>query len=519
MKQLSVIILILLLNQGCSLKEPSGTKEKYQPAIHFSPGKVWTSDAIGLVSEGSDYHLFYQFLSDSSDFGKLEWGHARSKDLIDWQHEMKITLPDNLSEVLLSTTVVDVRNTSGLGKDGKAPWVALALLHKNEDHFAGVIDFNNLALVFSLDNGQTWSKHNSKSNFTISDLQECKFPRLIWHDESRKWIMVGSRNDRVSFYSSTDLINWAFESDFGAGQGSHIGSWEYVDFFRLRVNGENETKWILGVSVDQGALNGGSGIQYFPGNFDGHEFEFIGEKPKWVDYGKDNYAGITCQDSASGRTLFVGWMNNWQYANLIPATGWRGILTFPRELSLVKKHNEYLLNAQPARELQTIPQDKKELQETEIEGLVELHHDFETPIELKLNFNTSNMTQFGFAEKFGIELSNATGEKMIIGYNNLEKYFFIDRLNAGNFIESPDFNWVNYAPYMENESLMDWHLIIDGSSVELFAKNGLIVMTERIFPTEAFNSIKLFADHGKIKLTNGYISQPKSNKTNLNNTR
>jgi fructan beta-fructosidase len=129
------------------------------------------------------------------------------------------------------------------------------------------------------------------------------------------------------------------------------------------------------------------------------------------------------------------------------------------------------------------------------------------------------MTQFGFAEKFGIELSNATGEKMIIGYNNLEKYFFIDRLNAGNFIESPDFNWVNYAPYMENESLMDWHLIIDGSSVELFAKNGLIVMTERIFPTEAFNSIKLFADHGKIKLTNGYISQPKSNKTNLNNTR
>lgn len=507
MKQYPIIFLLLILFSGCSRKKPLATFDKYQPVLHFSPGKVWNSDVIGLVSEGGLFHLFYQIIPENSKSGKLEWKRTSSQNLIDWKMDESPKLPNGIGEVLFSSVVVDAKNTSGLGKDGKAPWVALASEPAQDELQKNVVDFSSLALVYSIDSGKNWIKSQSLPNSNRSGLGKCRFPKISWNNEIKKWIMVGSKGDHVSFYSSFDLLNWTFESDFGANNGAHGGVWESVDLFTLEVNGLKETKWVLAVSIDNGTLNGGSGIQYFVGNFDGHQFEYTGEKPKWFDYGKDNYAGITCHDTKEGRRIFLGWMNNWQYANLIPPSNWRGVLTIPRELLLTKSYGDYLMNTQPVRELQQIKNQTKAIKEAEISGFVDLASDFDMPLDLSLNYNMGNKTQLGFAERFGLELSNDKGEKYTVGYDNLEKFFYVDRMNAGNHLASKDFNWINYAPYMENGDSLDLRLIIDVASVELFAKNGLIVMSERVFPTEPFNHAKLFAEHGKITLFGATISK------------
>ena len=507
MKQYPIIFLLLILSFGCSQKKPSATFEKYQPVVHFSPGKVWNSDVMGLVSEGGRFHLFYQVIPENSKSGKLEWKRASSENLIDWNRNESLNLPEGAEGILFSSVVVDAQNTSGLGKDGKAPWVALASEPAKDELQKNVVDFGSLALVYSIDGGQNWTKSPSLPNSNPSGLEKCRFPRISWNDEIKKWILVGSKGDHVAFYSSPDLLSWTFESDFGTTRGAHGGVWESVDLFKLEVKGSDETQWVLAVSIDNGTLNGGSGTQYFVGNFDGHQFEYTGEKPKWFDYGKDNYAGITCQDIKYGRRIFLGWMNNWQYANLIPATEWRGVLTIPRELQLTKSYGDYLMNTQPVSELQQIHSKTMAIKETEISGFAELSPDLELPLELNLNFDMTNKTQMGFATRFGLELSNEKGGKFTVGYDNLEKFFYVDRMNAGNQLASKDFNWINYAPYMENGDSLDLRLIIDASSVELFAKNGLIVMSERVFPKEPFNHVKLFAEHGKVSLTGGIIKK------------
>ena len=65
------------------------------------------------------------------------------------------------------------------------------------------------------------------------------------------------------------------------------------------------------VSINPGGPNGGSATQYFVGDFDGHVFTPEGIKTKWVDYGKDNYAGVTWSNvpGEDGRRLFMGWLN------------------------------------------------------------------------------------------------------------------------------------------------------------------------------------------------------------------
>ncbi len=57
----------------------------------------------------------------------------------------------------------------------------------------------------------------------------------------------------------------------------------------------------------------------------------------WIDYGKDNYAGVTWSNipDSDGRKLFMGWMSNWLYAQEVPTETWRSAMTVAREAALL----------------------------------------------------------------------------------------------------------------------------------------------------------------------------------------
>jgi sucrose-6-phosphate hydrolase SacC (GH32 family) len=168
--------------------------------------------------------------------------------------------------------------------------------------------------------------------------------------------MILAVDDHVELYGSKNLTSWAKLSEFGKTYGAHGGVWECPDLFPLSVNGGQ--KWVLLLSINPGGIHGGSATQYFIGNFDGKTFTSDNppDKTLWLDYGKDNYAGVTWANipPSDGRRIFMGWMSNWEYANVVPTSPWRSAMTIPRELSLRQLPEGIRLVARPVKELAAI---------------------------------------------------------------------------------------------------------------------------------------------------------------------
>ncbi|WP_372776713.1 glycoside hydrolase family 32 protein [Mangrovibacterium sp.] len=485
--------------------EATDANEPYRPQVHFTPDSMWMNDPNGMVYYDGEYHLFYQYFPDSTIWGPMHWGHAISTDLVHWERMPTALYPDSLGWIFSGSAVADVNNTSGLGTAENPPLVAIYTYHNRSLEDSGVDTFEYQGLAYSIDKGRSWTKYEYNPILPNPGIRDFRDPKVIWHEESSRWIMILAAQDRVHLYSSADLLEWEYESDFGQNIGAHGGVWECPDLFPMPAG--DTTKWVMLVSINPGGPNGGSATQYFVGDFDGHAFTSEGIKTKWVDYGKDNYAGVSWSNvpEEDGRRLFIGWMNNWQYADQIPTGKWRGAMTVARELELVEVYNNYLLVSKPVEELQSIRGREEQLKPENVSGEMEIKKTFEFPIEIRLHFDTKNSTSVNFAERFGIALSNASNEKLLIGYDNLNKLFFIDRSAAGWESPNKEFGGVHFAPYINNDPILDMHLIIDRSSVELFAKGGLVSMTEQFFASQPFSSVSLFAEHGEVTLSEGRV--------------
>ena len=127
--------------------------------------------------------------------------------------------------------------------------------------------------------------------------------------------------------------------------------WECPDLIKVKMEGTNEYHWILIISSGS-QYEGFTGMQYFIGDFDGDRFivDKPPNNPRWLDYGKDYYAAISYNNLPEGHApVMIGWINNWRYANTIPTSPWRGMMSIPRELSLEKRNGEIVLIQKPTQ--------------------------------------------------------------------------------------------------------------------------------------------------------------------------
>lgn len=446
-------------------------KDLYRPQIHYSAQSHIINDPNGLFYYEGEYHLMYQYNINNH----IHWGHGISCDLVHWKHMPAALAPDTIGQIWSGSAVVDWENTSGL-QCGREKVIA-ALFTYNEH----VDSQQSQGLAYSNDRGRTWEKYGQNPVLTSKGNPDFRDPKVFWFADDNCWIMVLACGDHVQFYRSANLINWEFAGEFGLKDGSHEGIWECPDLFKIPVeNCPGEYRWILLVSVNNGAPAGGTGMQYFVGSFDGKKFinDYKEEKVLWLDYGKDFYAGVTWNDipENDNRRLIIGWSDNWLYRDKVPTLLFKGQLSSVRELKLIKDQDGFRITQQPIKEMQSLRKEKYELNSNGLDagGKWELAVDgkaFELECELELS-NQNDIVEVT------IEGNDNNYLKLI--YDGRKQNLSFDRTHCGKH-EIPDFYGIFHVPLKIKDNLLKLHLLVDVSQIEIFANDGCVVMTNLFF--------------------------------------
>ncbi|NIK78577.1 fructan beta-fructosidase [Paenibacillus castaneae] len=472
--------------------------EKYRPQFHFTPAAHWMNDPNGMVYFEGEYHLFYQYYPGGTTWGPMHWGHAVSRDLIHWEHLPVALEPDENGFIFSGSAVVDWNDRSGFFSGG-AGLVAIFTHHKTYPDSEKTKQCQSIA--YSKDKGRTWIKYEGNPVLTEEQIVDFRDPKVFWHEKSKQWVMVLAAGDHIRFYSSFNLKEWVFTGEFGAAEGSHDGVWECPDLFELPVNGQTEQKkWVLIVSIgDNSACPEGSRTQYFVGDFNGRTFtnENTADTVLWVDHGRDNYAGVSWSDipNSDGRRLLMGWMSNWKYANMTPTETWRSAMTIPRVLSLHTDEAGIRLKQQPVQELQSLRQAKLFQEEIPLASEQPISTNMTAyQLEIKVEF------EIGDAEQLGLKLNASAEEATLVGYDTRTQSLFIDRTKSGKSDFHPQFACKHEASLQPENGRIQMQLFVDWSSVEVFANDGKVVMSDLIFPVSSNGFLEVFAAGGAARI-------------------
>lgn len=462
----------------------TGNREKFRPTYHFSPLYGWMNDPNGMVYKDGEYHLFYQHNPYGSKWGNMHWGHAISKDLINWEHRPDAITPDALGTIFSGSAVVDTDNTAGFGAGA-----IVAIYTQNSDRQVQ-------SIAYSTDNGRSFTKYENNPVLT-SDARDFRDPKVFWHKETQRWIMLLAVGQEMQIFSSSNLKDWAFESSFGEGQGAHGGVWECPDLFELPVDGTNEKKWVLLCNLNPGGPFGGSATQYFVGTFNGKEF--VNESPsktKWMDWGKDHYATVTWSDAPDNRLIAIAWMSNWQYANDVPTSQYRSPNSVPRDLSLFTVDGETYLQSAPSPELLKL-RDISQKRSFKVNGtrtIKDMIAGNEGAYEIELTIENQ------YADVIGFHLYNDKGEEVDMQYDMKEKKFSMDRCKSGDVGFNENFPMLTWTAIESGKDELKLRLFVDKSSVEAFGDGGRFVMTNQVFPSEPYTHIDFYSKGGAYKV-------------------
>lgn len=463
-----------------------GTRD-FRPAYHFTPEKMWTNDPNGMVYVDGKWHLFYQHYPEDTKWGPMHWGHAVSHDLTTWEHLPVALAPDELGLIFSGSAVLDVENWSGFGKEGNPAMVAMYTSTSRTGQ--------QQSIAWSLD-GVHFEKYAGNPVIPNTQKRDFRDPKIFRNEQRNCYGMVLAAGDRVEFYASEDLKNWEQAGVF-TGELANGAVWECPDLFPITCQETGERKWILFVSTGaKKECRQGSYTWYYVGEFDGTTFQSEAG-PFLIDWGYDNYAGVTW--SGTEERVFLGWANNWLYADLLPTGEFCGQMTYARKLSLSKVRGErkWRLIQQPLLCQEQMP----ELQELVLMEKRECH---ELTSEV-VHLSVKNL-QVGESIRF----CNPLGQQLEIGING-ENCVYVDRRKclpgwrkAPSGGEGPDsrtamekeafsevFASEKFAMAVsESVEYHDLEIYWDHSVLEVYADNGRVVLTMLAYPDEAFCQVE-----------------------------
>lgn len=459
-------------------------REKYRPLFHHTPEYGWMNDPNGMFWKNGVWNLYYQWNPYGSKWENMTWGHSTSKDLTHWEQQDAVLYTDPLGMVFSGSSVVDKDNTAGFGKDA-----VIAL-------FTSADAAQTQSLAYSTDDGMTFTRY--AGNPVIAYERESRDPNMFWDEEHKNWVLVlaSALDHEDLIFTSKDLKEWKLESKFGKGYGCQDGVWECPDLMKLRVDGTDKEKWVLLVNINPGAPFGGSGVQYFVGDFDGKTFKCDNgpEVTKWMDYGKDYYATVSFSNAPEGRHTVLGWMSNWQYANDVPTKQFRSANSLPRDLSLFRAPDgDYYLASRVSPEVDALRGKAVKCATGKLDSkgrTYQLPTANDGVCEIEIEVDTRK------AADVNITLANAKGEKVEMTIDPKTDKFFMDRRHSGITDFSDNFPAVTAAPAYNGTGRYSVRIFIDRSSIEAIESDGRFTMTNLVFPSEPYTTVTVAAPEG-----------------------
>ncbi|MDP4276105.1 MAG: GH32 C-terminal domain-containing protein [Bacteroidota bacterium] len=483
--------------------------ENFRPQIHYTPERGWCNDPNGLVYYDGEYHFFHQYNPNSKWWGvynsyisrwqPVYWGHAISKDLVHWEEYPIALYPDNYGSMWSGSAVVDENNTTGLfstlpEKKG------LVIIYSTAA--AGTAQ----SMAYSLDKGRTWLKYNdgkpvvAQSQDPANNPGDFRDPKVFWHEESGKWMMVVAGGP-LRFFSSPNLIDWTAESSYQASlsvDGKTIDpiTTECPDFFRLPVENTTETKWVLS----------GGGKFYMIGDFkavDG-KWYFIPDdnnaRPV-MNFGPDFYATQTYSNEKTGRRIATSWISNGQYqADLGNVTDpYNGTYTLNYELKLKKNTAGNIgLYQTPVKEYESLRGIPRDISDYTLvpDGPNPLSYLQRSLYEIEAEFTPDNNTT-----RVGFKLRTGTTQQTLVYYDYTTKTICIDRGTSGII---PNNNFLStYSQKVDpaSDGKIKMHIFVDWSTIEVFVNDGEAAGVAYIFPDAASNNASVYTEGGKAVVT------------------
>ena len=257
-----------------------------------------------------------------------------SKDLLNWEEIGDALLADELGTMYSGSAVVDHQNTAGFGAGAMAAFYTAAGTHAPVS-----VPFSQ-AMAWSTDRGRSWTKY--QGNPVVGFLENGnRDPKVFWHEASGKWVMVFYlTRGQFIFFGSKNLKDWERLSVLHFPDGH-----ECPELFELPVDGDaNNTRWVF--------WEGGG--RHLIGRFDGTRFlAETGVLPS--EWGANSYAGQTYNDVPDGRRILLTWMRAGNgFDEIYPGMPFNQQMSIPRELSLRTTADGIRLFAEPLREIETL---------------------------------------------------------------------------------------------------------------------------------------------------------------------
>ncbi|MFC9709432.1 glycoside hydrolase family 32 protein [Paenibacillus sp. NPDC056933] len=461
-------------------------------SFHFTTPDKWKNDPQRPIYLDGKYHYYYLYNGDYPTGNGTEWRHATSVDLVHWKDE-GVAIPkytNRNGDPWSGSLVVDESGTAGFGKG------AIVAIMTQPSASSGQ---QEQYLWYSTNQGKTFKPYGDRPVIKNPGQKDFRDPKIIWDEQSKKWVMALAEGTKIGFYESVNLKNWRYTSGFFT---ENIGLVECPDLFVMRA--DNGTyKWVLGVSANGRSSGQPNTYAYWTGSFNGKEFVPDFHEPQWMDYGFDWYGGVTFEDGAStdktDHRYAFAWMNNWSYANNTPTLqeGYNGMDSIVREIKLITtKTGEYRLISRPIESLEQAVVSETAFKPITVKGSHTLHVTGDS-YQLEADISWTKINNIGLR----LRESNDQSRHVDTGVNVEGGYVYVNRTYTGNPDKSGR-DLESQAAFAPEKNKVHLKILVDKTSIEVFVDDGSLVLSNVIFPKWSDRGITLYAEGGTAVFSN-----------------
>lgn len=450
--------------QAVSEASMAAAADPHRLSYHFMAPAAWMNDPNGLIYFKGEYHLFYQIHPYSAGNGPKHWGHAKSADLVNWEH-LPIALAPTLeyeANGCFSGSAVDDHGVFTLIYTGNA------VKDKRK---------KQVQCVATSDDGITFRKYAGNpiiGEFPEEGSADFRDPK-VWRHRDQWYMAVGSGKNgkgNALLYRSGDLYDWTYIGKMAESRTPEEGVvWNCPDFFRV---GDKDVL-MVSPAVWEGNKQFVRKTLYYIGRMDYETGIFHPETAGDVDSGWDFYAPQTLVDS-QGRIILIGWMDMWFNPMPTQAYGWAGAMTLPREVFLTSGGK---LGFRPARELEQLRHGETRFAPFRMEqGEAKKLAAEGDALELSLSFHAHEATRFSIRLRESVDGGHPAATVTFDGRANELSVQVAGATGPGD----PSI-WADRCELRPAaDGTMRLRLFLDRSSLEAFGNDGEAVITRRVYP-------------------------------------